>query len=95
MLNVSSDIGSVLKMKWVINSPRLREACENLLINPRELKRKTIEQCGNENPGASEAHLSAIYNIHLRTLRLHLNQVIEERKRIIKEGSSIPPILNL
>lgn len=77
-----------MQMKWSIDSPLFKQAASNLAIEPWELKKKSLKQFRLENPESDEGHVSAMFNIHLRKLRTLLNQVIEERKRIIAE----PPI---
>ncbi len=84
-LSESSDIRTLLQIKWNIDSPRFLAAALNCGIERWELKRKTLQQVEKENPDKDQAHVSAIYNLHLRQLRAFLNQVINERNRIIQE----------
>ncbi len=78
-------------MKWDPDSPRFKQACSNLQISKEDitLRKKTDferEVSAEVNEGGPDLtkELTAIrYSYHLQSIKDYLNDIIEERNRII------------
>jgi hypothetical protein len=82
----------VRKLKWDPESPRFKQACQNLQIASHEIELKTKKQFEDEIKHEQKkqsgpdmtSELSAIrYNYHLQSVKDFLNDIIHERQRII------------
>ena len=79
------------RSKWDPDSPRFKQACENLEIPLQELELKPkrfFEDAVREEQASSglelTKELAAIrYGYHLQSVKDLINEIIEERRRII------------
>jgi len=89
-LKVTSDIKDLLDRKWNVESPNFARAAKNLGIEIWELKLKRLQQFQQEKGKDAPFY----YNIHLKKLRTYLNDVIEERRRIMREPVALKKVSN-
>ena len=69
----TGDIRDLVNRKWDVESPRFKQAAINMGIELWELKKKTLQNFEQENPDGDPGHISVLYNIYLRKLRLLMN----------------------
>lgn len=78
-------------IKWDADSPRFKQACLNLQITKEDItlrkkndfKKEISYEVNEEGPDLTKELTAIRYSYHLQSIKDYLNDIIEERDRII------------